>query len=93
MGFFNRTPGGGMPSRSQTAPGGMQQGQQGDPMAMLRQLAADPSRFGEVWNLPKGMTDEKQIMDYVVQTGQVNPALLQNPMVMAAARKLAAFLK
>lgn len=94
MGFFNKSAGASpfIPQRPQHAmPQDPQRGQQlADPLAMANELAANPAKFGEIWNLPKGMTDEQQMLDYLVQTGQVDPNLLRNPLVRAAAKAIAA---
>lgn len=79
-----------------SAPGGMGQPrpdmreqQLPDPRDKVRQIAQDPNVLREGGlNFPEGMTDGNQILDYLVQTRQVNPALLRNPLVRRAAQAL-----
>ena len=92
MGFFDRF----APTRQQAptqAPrqqGGMFGTALPDPVKKCNELEQNPAGFGEVWKLPPGMTDGEQILDYLVQTGQVNPALIRNPLVLRAAQMLSA---
>ena len=79
-----------------SAPGGMTQPhpdmcrqQLPDPRDKVRQISQDPNVLREGGlNFPEGMTDGNQILHYLVQTRQVNPALLHNPLVRRAAQAL-----
>lgn len=71
-------------------PRGDMRGQQlPDPREKVQQISQDPNVLREGgFNFPENMTDGNQILDYLVQTRQVNPALLRNPLVMRAAQAL-----
>lgn len=63
-----------------------QQGQQMDPRQMqqqmqqeIGQIKAHPGSYlkGKGYNIPDGMTDAKQITQYLLQTGQIGTPRLQ----------------
>ena len=92
MGFFDRAfrqP----PQRQtpQNQQGGMFGTSLPDPVSKVNEIEHNPAMLAEVgWNIPQGMTDGEQILEHLVNTGQVNPALLRNPLVRAAASALSA---
>lgn len=83
-------------SLRRSMPGGMEQPGRGmrgqqlpDPRDKVRQISQNPAVLREAnFTFPEGMTDGNQILDYLVQTGQVNPALIKNPFVMRAVQAL-----
>ena len=52
-----------------------QQPQQVNPMQMMQQLRSNPASFlkGMGLNIPAGMTDPQQMVNYLMQSGQVTP--------------------
>lgn len=92
MGFFDRASRQ-QPQRQtpQNPQGGMFGTSLPDPVSKVNDIERNPAMLAEVgWNIPQGMTDGEQILDHLVNTGQVNPALLRNPLVRAAASALSA---
>ena len=68
-----------------------QQGQQMDPRQMQQQMQqevgqikAHPGTYlkGKGYNIPDGMTDAKQITQYLLQTGQIGTPRLQQVLSM-----------
>lgn len=68
-----------------------QQGQQMDPRQMQQQMRHDvdeikahPGSYlkGKGFNIPDGMTDAKQITQYLLQTGQIGTPRLQQVLSM-----------
>jgi hypothetical protein len=80
------------PTAGQPRPGDDPRGRRlPDPREKVRQISQDPGVLREGgFNFPQDMTDGNQILDYLVQTRQVNPMLLRNPLVMRAAQMLSA---
>lgn len=72
-----------------------QHGQQMDPRRMQQQMQnevgqikAHPGSYlkGKGYNIPDGMTDAKQITQYLLQTGQIGTPKLQQVMSMLGRR-------
>lgn len=85
MGFFSRQP---PPAPQQGANAGQSMR---NPVSMVNDIEQNPALLSQTnWNIPQGMTDGQQILDHLVNTGQVNPALVQNPLVVGLARKISA---
>ena len=73
-----------------------QQGQQMDPRQMQQQMRqevgqikAHPGSYlkGKGYNIPDGMTDAKQITQYLLQTGQIGTPRLQQVLSMFGGRR------
>lgn len=83
MGFFSR-PQASAPQQGQNAGQSLR-----NPVSMVNDIEQNPALLGQTnWNIPQGMTDGDQILQHLVNTGQVNPALVQNPFVMRLARAI-----
>ncbi len=83
MGFFSR-PQASAPEQGQNASQSLR-----NPVNMVNDIEQNPALLGQTnWNIPQGMTDGDQILQHLVNTGQVNPALVQNPFVMGLARAI-----
>ena len=60
-----------------------------DPREKLQEIRNDPNVLRQGgFNFPQNMTDGNEILNYLIQTNQVNPALLRNPLVRRAASML-----
>lgn len=60
-----------------------------DPREKVEAIRQDPNVLREGgFSFPQSMTDGNEILNYLIQTNQVNPALLRNPLVMRAASML-----
>lgn len=93
MGFFDRA------ARQQTQQRPASQNPQGgmfgtslpDPVSKVNEIERNPAMLSEAgFSIPQGMTDGEQILEHLINTRQVDPALLRNPLVRAAASALSA---
>lgn len=91
MGFFDRAPRQQQRQTPQNPQGGMFGTSLPDPVSKVNEIEHNPSMLAEVgWSIPQGMTVGEQILDHLVNTGQVNPALPRHSLVRAAASALSA---